>query len=119
MNGCEGMTDSIFERLHSPEGHGPPHALEVLSAKGCKNLRAFWLGVPPLQQSDARLPPSCQEGQHFPLALSEPATASLANPLSGEPLPPDHMPERRSGCAHTRVGFSTRQLEVVRSTCHV
>ena len=84
MNGCEGMTDSICERLHSPEGHGAPHALEVLSAKGCKNLRAFWLGLPPLQQSDARMPPSCQEGQRFPLALLEPAPASLATPLSGE-----------------------------------
>jgi len=67
INGCSGATAELWRRLsqRAPAPAPERHALHALSAVGCKNLRACWLGMLPATARDwaaqARRPPGLRE----------------------------------------------------------
>ena len=96
MNGCDGFSDGICELLHQtaagqPEGmealpgssQEGPTALVELSAKGCKGLTAFWLGMEPLDEPSARQPYDYLELGQAVLCFQAWQPVWLANCLSG------------------------------------
>jgi len=67
ISGCPGATAELWRRLsqRAPAPAPERHALHALSAVGCKNLRACWLGMLPASARDwaaqARRPPGLHE----------------------------------------------------------
>ena len=99
MNGCDGFSDGICGLLHqtgegqqegcevipgsSLEDRGGPTMLVELSAKGCKGLTTFWLGVEPLDQPSARQPYDYPELGQAVLRFRPWQPVWLPNRLSG------------------------------------
>jgi len=96
VNGCDGFSDGICDMLHqvsagqneeaAEEAAEEGATLEELSAKGCKNLTAFWLGVAPLDQPSAKQPVDYPELGQAVLHFQAWRPSWLPNPLPGQNL---------------------------------
>jgi hypothetical protein len=88
VNGCDGFSDGICEMLHQVGAGQNEEAAEgaslvKLSAKGCKNLTAFWLGVAPLDQPSAKQPVDYPELGQAVLEFQPWQPRWLPSPLPG------------------------------------
>ena len=129
MNGCDGFSDSICDLLHqtgaghqeglealpgsSQEDQEGPTALVELSAKGCKGLTTFWLGVEPLDQPSARQPYDYPELGQAVLRFRAWQPVWLPNRLSGLFLcskPQDAMDEKSLMQSMSRVHLTPLPL---------
>lgn len=89
MNGIEGLAMPLCTALNCEPGDRP-HALQSLSVKSCKTLRAFWLGLEPLPQPGLHE----QDPQQPPVL---PPPRRLLTPLSGASR---KLPEASSALVH-------------------